>query len=121
MKTAKEVRILFYGKDDTRAYDEDEIAIMEQYAAQKNVSEKVDNKYEFKTYNGRVKIYFNGSVIFTFNQIDFLAYYFFKDDVNLYGCTLYFLREGAGGHEMDVYFKDKETWLSVNRLLDENM
>jgi hypothetical protein len=35
--------------------------------------------------------------------------------------TLHFLREKAGGHEMDVYFKSKETWLAVNKLLDENM
>jgi hypothetical protein len=79
------------------------------------------SKYEFKIYNGRVKICYEGSVIFTFNQIDFLGYYFFKDDTNLYGMTLHFLREKAGGHEMDVYFKSKETWLAVNKLLDENM
>jgi hypothetical protein len=79
------------------------------------------SKYEFKIYNGRVKICYEGSVIFTFNQIDFLGYYFFKDDTKLYGMTLHFLREKAGGHEMDVYFKDKETWLAVNKLLDENM
>jgi hypothetical protein len=35
--------------------------------------------------------------------------------------TLHFLREGAGYAEMDVYFKDKETWLAVNKLLDENL
>lgn len=77
--------------------------------------------YKFKTYNGRVKIYVNESVMFTFNQIDFLAYYFFKDDSNLYGVTLHFLREKAGAAEMDVYFKDKETWLEINKLLDDNM
>jgi hypothetical protein len=121
MKTAKEVRISFYGTDDTRAYDEDEISIMEQYADQKNVSEGVGNKYEFKTFNGRIKIYVNGSVMFTFNQIDFLGYYFFKDDTNLYCADFYLLREKAGSHIMEISFKDKETWLSINRLLDENM
>jgi len=79
------------------------------------------HKYEFKTYNGRVKIYVDGYVMFCFNQIDFQGYYFFKDDSNLYGCTLYFSREKAGASEMDVYFKTKETWLAVNKLLDENM
>lgn len=79
------------------------------------------HKYEFKTYNGRVKIYVDGYVMFCFNQIDFQAYYFFKDDTNLFGCTLYFSREKSGASEMDVYFKTKETWLAVNKLLDENM
>lgn len=82
---------------------------------------KPNNKYEFKIYNGRVKICYQGCVMFTFNQIDFLSYYFFKDDTNLYGMTIHFLREKAGHAEMDVYFKDKETWLAVNKLLDENM
>jgi hypothetical protein len=77
--------------------------------------------YEFKIYNGRIKVCYQGSVMFSFNQIDFLAYYFFKDDTKLYGATLHFLREGAGHAKMDVYFKDKETWLAVNKLLDENM
>lgn len=79
------------------------------------------HKYEFKTYNGRVKIYVDGYVMFCFNQIDFLGYYFFKDDANLYGVTLYFSREKAGASEMDIYFKTKDTWLAINKLLDENM
>lgn len=77
--------------------------------------------YSFKIYNGRVKIYYNESVMFTFNQIDFLSYYFFKDDEKIYGATFHFLREKAGHGEMDVYFKSKETWLAVNKLLDENL
>jgi hypothetical protein len=78
-------------------------------------------KFELKIYNGRVKVYFEGCVMFTFNQIDFVGYYFFKDDTKLYGMTLHFLREKAGHAEMDVYFKDKETWLAVNKLLDTNL
>ena len=54
------------------------------------------NKYEFKTYNGRIKIMVNSCVMFTFNQIDFVGYYFYKDDTNLYGCDFTFLRQGAG-------------------------
>lgn len=77
--------------------------------------------YSFKIYNGRVKIYYNESVMFTFNQIDFLSYYFFKDDEKIYWATFHFLREKAGHGEMDVYFKSKETWLAVNKLLDENL
>ena len=82
---------------------------------------KQPQKFEFKIYNGRVKIYVDGYVLFSFNQIDLQAYYFFKDDSSLYGCTIYFSREKSGASEMDVYFKSKSTWLSVNRLLDENL
>jgi hypothetical protein len=83
--------------------------------------QKLKHKYEFKIYNGRVKVYVDGYVMFCFNQIDFVGYYFFKDDENLFGMTLHFLREGAGASQWDVYFKSKETWLAINRLLDENM
>ncbi len=82
---------------------------------------KKTHTYHLKIYNGRVKVYVDGYVMFTFNQIDFLSYYFFKDDSCLYGCTLHFLREKSGHGEMDIYFKSKETWLGVNRLLDENL
>lgn len=85
------------------------------------MGKQTKNKYGFEIYNGRVKVKYNGLVMFTFNQIDFQAYYFFKDDSSLYGCTLYFSREKAGASEMDVYFKSKETWLEINKLLDENM
>lgn len=79
------------------------------------------NTYGFKIYNGRIKVYVNNSVMFSFNQIDLLGYYFFKDDSSLFGCTIHFLREKAGAAEMDIYFKSKETWLAVNKLLDENL
>jgi hypothetical protein len=59
--------------------------------------------------------------MFTFNQIDFLGYYFFKDDTCIFGCTLHFIREKSGASEMDIYFKSKETWLAVNKLLDNNL
>ncbi len=85
------------------------------------MEKQTKNKYGFEIYNGRVKVKYNGAVMFTFNQIDFQAYYFFKDDSSLYGMTLYFSREKAGASEMDVYFKSKETWLAVNKLLDENL
>jgi hypothetical protein len=78
-------------------------------------------KYSLKIYNGRVKIYADDCVMFTFNQIDFVGYYFYKDDTDLYGCDLTFLRQGAGQGLMEIYFKTKETWLAVNKLLDENL
>jgi hypothetical protein len=83
--------------------------------------QKPKHKYEFKIYNGRVKVYVDGYVMFCFNQIDFVGYYFFKDDTDLLGATFHFLREGAGASQWDVYFKSKATWLAINRLLDENM
>lgn len=53
------------------------------------------HNYELKTYNGRVKIYCDGYVMFAFNQIDF------------------------SGHQlMEIYFKTKENWLGVLKLLD---
>lgn len=80
-----------------------------------------NHKYELKIYNGRVKVYVDSYVMLSFNQIDFLGYYSFKDDTNLFGITLYFLREKAGASEMDVYFKTKQTWLDILRLLDEHL
>ena len=77
--------------------------------------------YDFKIYNGRVKIYVDGYVMFTFNQIDFLGYYAYKDDTDLYGIDIYLLREGAGASTMEIYFKTKENWLNILKLLDEKL
>ncbi len=82
---------------------------------------QIKHKYDLKIYNGRIKVYVDGYVMFSFNQIDFLGYYFFKDDSDLFGCTIYLLREKAGASEMDVYFKSKQTWLDINKLLDKNL
>jgi hypothetical protein len=81
----------------------------------------MEHKYEFKIFNGRIKIYVDGYVAISFNQIDFLGYYAFKDDENLFGISFFFLREGAGGFTFDFYAKTKETWLSILKLLDESM
>jgi hypothetical protein len=40
--------------------------------------------YDFKIFNGRIKVYIDGYVAFTFNQIDFKGYYAYKDDSSLY-------------------------------------
>jgi hypothetical protein len=40
--------------------------------------------YDFKIFNGRIKVYIDGYVAFTFNQIDFKGYYAYKDDTSLY-------------------------------------
>lgn len=79
------------------------------------------HSYDLKIYNGRVKVYIDGYVMFSFNQIDFAGYYSFKDDTSLFGITIYLNREKAGPMEMDIYFKGKENWLGILKLLDENL
>jgi hypothetical protein len=77
--------------------------------------------YDFKIFNGRVKIYVDGYVMFSFNQIDFLGYYAYKDDTDLYGIDIYLLREKAGDSTMEIYFKTKENWLNILKLLDTHL
>jgi len=79
------------------------------------------HKHELKIYNGRVKVYVDGYVMFTFNQIDFLGYYAYKDDTCLYGLDIYLLREKAGESKMEIYFKTKENWLATLKLLDAHL
>jgi hypothetical protein len=88
---------------------------------QKTLGDSRPMNFELKTYNGRVKIYCNGSVMFTFNQIDFAGYYAYKDDTNLYGLDIYMNRQGAGHQIMEIYFKTKENWLAVLKILDEKL
>lgn len=77
--------------------------------------------YDFKIFNGRVKVYVDGYVMFSFNQIDFLGYYAYKDDTDLYGIDIYLLREKAGDSTMEIYFKTKENWLNILKLLDTHL
>ena len=87
----------------------------------KVADEKTNHTFKLIIYNGRIKVYVDGYVMFSFNQLDFAGYYSFKDDTDLYGITIYMNREGASPQEMDIYFKGKQNWLSVLRLLDENL
>lgn len=80
-----------------------------------------NHKYELKIYNGRIKVYVDGYVMFSFNQIDFLGYYAYKNDQDLFGIDIYLLREKAGKSRMDIYFKKKQTWLEILSLLDKNL
>lgn len=79
------------------------------------------HKYDLKIYNGRVKVYVDGYVMFTFNQIDFQGYYAYKDDTNLYGLDIYLIREKASSSTMEIYFKTKENWLNILKLLDKHL
>jgi hypothetical protein len=82
---------------------------------------KKKHTYDFKIYNGRVKVYVDGYVMFSFNQIDFQGFYAYKDDTNLYGIDIYLIRENASPSTMEIYFKTKENWLNILKLLDENL
>lgn len=79
------------------------------------------HKYEFCTYNGRVKIRIDGKLFGMFNQIDFKGLYAFKDDTNLFGITLHLMNEKGGATQMDWYFKTRQVWEDVLKLLDENV
>jgi hypothetical protein len=79
------------------------------------------HEYSLKIYNGRVKVYVDGFVMFSFNQIDFAGYYAYKDDTDLYGLDIYLAREKAGQIQMEIYFKTKQNWLGVLKLLDEKL
>ena len=81
----------------------------------------MNHTYDFKIFNGRVKIYVDGYVMFTFNQIDFKGYYAYKDDTDLYGIDIYLMNEKGGNHTMEIYFKTKENWLNILKLLDTNL
>lgn len=78
---------------------------------------ETNHTYKLTTYNGRVKVYIDGYVLVSFNQLEFLGYYNFKDDINLYGCDIYL----KGQNIIEVYFKTKENWLSFIKVLDENL
>jgi hypothetical protein len=79
------------------------------------------HKYELKIYNGRIKVYIDGYVMFTFNQIDFKGYYAFKDDTLLFGIEIYLMNEKGGATSMEIYFKTKENWLAILKLLDTHL
>ena len=79
------------------------------------------HKYELKIFNGRIKVYIDGYVAFTFNQIDFKGYYAYKDDTDLYGLDVYLMNEKGGATTMEVYFKTKENWLNILKLLDTHL
>ena len=79
------------------------------------------HKYDLKIYNWRVKVYVDGYVMFTFNQIDFKGYYAYKDDTNLYGLDVYLMNDKGGATTMEVYFKTKDNWLNILKLLDTHL
>lgn len=79
------------------------------------------HSYDLKIFNGRVKVYVDGYIMFTFNQIDFKGYYAYKDDTDLYGIDVYLMNEKGGATTMEVYFKTKQHWLNILKLLDAHL
>jgi hypothetical protein len=82
---------------------------------------KHEHTYSLKIYNGRIKVYVDDFVMFSFNQIDFAGYYAYKDDTDLYGLDIYLNREKAGPMQMEIYFKTKQNWMAILKLLDEHL
>lgn len=80
-----------------------------------------DHVYDLKVFNGRFKVYVDGYVMLTFNQIDFKGYYAYKDDTSLYGIDIYLMNEKGGATTMEVYFKTKKHWLEILKLFDEHL
>jgi hypothetical protein len=72
------------------------------------------HKYSITTFNGRYKLYIDGGLFLSFNQIDYLGHYAFKDDHLLYGVDFYL----KGGNVIETSYKTKENWLGVLKLLD---
>lgn len=75
-----------------------------------------NHKYKLVIYNGRVKIYIDGYILVTFNQLDYKGLYSYKDDSCLYGIDIY-LKDVT----MEVYFKTKKVWLDILKLIDEEL
>lgn len=74
------------------------------------------SRYKLDVYNGRVKIYIDGFVYLSFNQIDFKGYYAFKDDTKLYGIDFY-----LADCVIETSYKTKEVWLDILKLLDNEL
>lgn len=74
------------------------------------------SRYALKVYNGRYKLYVDGLVMLSWNQIDFQGYYAYKDDHSLFGITIY-----TKHTKIHCGFKTREVWEGVLKLLDENI
>jgi hypothetical protein len=74
------------------------------------------HKYSLAITNGRVKVYIDGMVMVSFNQIDFKGYYAFKDDAYLYGIDIY-LKDTS----IETSYKTKEVWTEILKLLDKEL
>lgn len=74
------------------------------------------HKYTLSIINGRVKVYIDGLVMVTFDQLNFEGYYAFKSDSSLYGIDFY-LKDTT----IETSYKKKETWIEILKLLDREL
>jgi hypothetical protein len=79
------------------------------------------HEYDFKIINSRVKVYVDGYVMFTFNQIEFKGYYSYKDDTDLYGINIYLMNQNGSSTMMKLEFNTKEHWTNILKILDDNL
>jgi hypothetical protein len=84
------------------------------------MKKEIRHTYKLVVYNGRIKIYIDGFVYLSFNQIDFKGYYAFKDDTSLYGVDIFLISDG-GSFTIQTSYKTKDVWLSILKLLDNNL
>lgn len=75
-----------------------------------------NHTYRLDVYNGRVKIYIDDIVFLSFNQIDFLGYYAFKDDTKLYGIDFYLKNT-----TIETSYKTKNVWVDILKILDNEL
>lgn len=80
----------------------------------------IKHEYDFKIDNGRVKVYVDGYVMFTFSQEDFKGYYAYKNQTSFYGITIYLMSKKSS-HKMEILFEIKEDWLNILKILDTNL
>jgi len=73
--------------------------------------------YKLDIYNGRVKVKIDDITFLSFNQIEFLGYYAFKDDTLLYGLDIYL----KGNNIIETSYKTKETWIAILTLLGKEL
>lgn len=88
-----------------------------RWGVKEKVKQNKKHTYKLTTRNGRYKIYIDGAVMLSFNQIEFLGYYAFKDDHLLYGIDFYL----KGNNTIETSYKTKEVWLEILKLLDNEI
>lgn len=79
--------------------------------------EQDNHTYTLEIYNGRIKVKIDGYVMVSFNQIDFRAYYAFKDDAKLYGIDIYL----TNGITIETSYKTKKVWMEILSLFDKEL
>lgn len=72
--------------------------------------------YTFELKEATVKIRINNSLVLSFNQLEYLGLYSYKDNRDWYGIDIY-----MKGTIIETYWNSKEKWLKILELLDKNL